>query len=138
MRMGKPYDLVFTTKIVAVLTFLFTGRKKSVFLYTFVTNDIVWCEYNGAYRGLLEQVLLPTITPKENLLNSDVTESSLYGNEHKKLREYAEDNLKLKQFRRENFNEQKNGTAPFDHPKRVYDEFIKEDYVVAPKEEEKK
>lgn len=35
MRMGKPYDLVFTTKIVAVLTFLFTGRKKSVFLYTF-------------------------------------------------------------------------------------------------------
>ena len=94
----------------------------------FVANDIVWCEYNGAYRGLLEQVLLPTITPKENL----------YGNEHKKLREYAEDNLKLKQFRRENFNEQKNGTAPFDHPKRVYDEFIKEDYVVAPKEEEKK
>ena len=57
----------------------------------FVTNDIVWCEYNGAYRGLLEQVLLPTITPKENLLNSDVTESSLYGNEHRKLREYAED-----------------------------------------------
>lgn len=35
MRMGKPCDLVFTTKIVAVLTFLSTGRKKSVFLYTF-------------------------------------------------------------------------------------------------------
>lgn len=100
----------------------------------FVTNDIVWCEYNGAYRGLLEQVLLPTITPKESLLDSDVTESSLYGNEHKKLREYAEDNLKLKQFRRQNFGEQKNGTAPFDHPRRVYDEFIKEDYVVAPQE----
>ena len=30
----QPYDLVFTTNIVAVLTFLFTGRKKSVFLYT--------------------------------------------------------------------------------------------------------
>ena len=90
----------------------------------FVANDIVWCEYNGAYRGLLEQVLLPTITPKESLLDSDVTESSLYGREHKKLREYAEDNLKLKQFRRENFNEQRNGTAAFDHPKRVYDEFI--------------
>ena len=98
----------------------------------FVANDIVWCEYNGAYRGLLEQVLLPTITPKESLLDSDVTESSLYGREHKKLREYAEDNLKLKQFRRENFNEQRNGTAAFDHPKRVYDEFIKEDYVVTP------
>ena len=35
MRMGKTYDLVFTTKIVAVLTFLSTGRKKYVFLYTF-------------------------------------------------------------------------------------------------------
>ncbi len=102
----------------------------------FVTNDIVWCEYDGAYRGLLEQVLLPTITPKEGLLESDVTESSLYGNERKKLREYAEDNLKLKQFRRDNFNEQRNGTAPFDHPKRVYDEFIKEDYVVSPKKDE--
>ncbi len=79
--------------------------------------------------------LLP---PKESLLNSDVTESSLYGNEPKKLREYAEDNLKLKQFRRDNFNEQKNGTAPFDHPKRVYDEFIKEDYIVTSKDKEKK
>ena len=46
-----------------------------------------------------------------------------------------EDNLKLKQFRRDNFNEQKNGTAPFDHPKRVYDEFIKEDYVVPSSDE---
>ena len=108
------------------------GQKYSYRI--FVANDIVWCEYNGAYRGLLEQVLLPTITPKESLLDSDVTESSLYGREHKKLREYAEDNLKLKQFRRENFNEQRNGTAAFDHPKRVYDEFIKEDYVVTPKD----
>ena len=95
----------------------------------FVANDHVWCEYGGAYRGLLEQVLLPTITPKESLLESEVTESSLYGREHKKLREYAEGNLKLKKFRRENFDEQRNGTAAFDHPKRVYDEFIKEDYV---------
>ena len=95
----------------------------------FVANGHVWCEYDGAYRGLLEQVLLPTITPKESLLESEVTESSLYGREHKKLREYAEGNLKLKKFRRENFDEQRNGTAAFDHPKRVYDEFIKEDYV---------
>lgn len=29
----------------------------------FVLGDNVWCEYNGAYRGLLEQNLLPTITP---------------------------------------------------------------------------
>lgn len=102
----------------------------------FVTQDVVWCEYNGAYRGLLEQVLLPTITPKESLLNSEVIESSLYGRDHKKLREYAEDNVKLKQFRRANFDESRNGTASFDHPKRVYDEFIKEDYIEPPKNPE--
>ena len=103
----------------------------------FVVNNIVWCEYNGAYRGLLEQVLLPAITPKESLLESEVTESSLYGREHRKLREYAEDNLKLKQFRRDNFKEDQSGKATFDHPRRVYDEFIKEDYVMVFKEKEK-
>lgn len=104
----------------------------------FVMGDRVWCEYNGAYRGLLEQKLLPTVTPKESLLNSEVLDSSLYGHEKRKLRDYAEDNVKLKKFRRENFNENRSGVASFDHPKRVYDEFIKEDYVVAPKEEENK
>lgn len=96
----------------------------------FTLGDNVWCEYNGAYRGLLEQKLLPTITPKESLLDSEVLDSSLYGGEKKKLRDYAEDNVKLKQFRRQNFNENRSGVAPFDHPKRVYDEFIKEDYIV--------
>ena len=62
----------------------------------FVMGDNIWCEYNGAYRGLLEQKLLPTITPKEGLLNSEVLDSSLYGHEKRKLREYAEDNVKLK------------------------------------------
>ena len=95
-----------------------------------VIHGVVWCEYNGAYRGLLEQVLLPTLTPKENLLDSQVIESSLYGREHKTLKEYAEANAKLKQFRRENFNENRSGVATFDHPKRVYDEFIKEDYLI--------
>lgn len=101
----------------------------------FVMGDNIWCEYNGAYRGLLEQKLLPTITPKEGLLNSEVLDSSLYGHEERKLREYAEDNVKLKKFRRENFNEDRSGIAPFDHPKRVYDEFIKEDYVTPSKKE---
>lgn len=101
----------------------------------FASGDSVWCEYSGAYRGLLEQNLLPTITPKESLLDSEVLDSSLYGNERKKLRQYAEDNVKLKQFRRENFNENRSGIAPFDHPKKVYDEFIKEDYI-APSGEE--
>lgn len=99
----------------------------------FMVDDRVWCEYNGAYRGLLEQKLLPTITPKESLLDSEVLDSSLYGSERRKLREYAEDNVKLKQFRRQNFNENRSGVAPFDHPKRVYDEFIKEDYIAPAK-----
>ena len=47
----------------------------------FVLGDNVWCEYNGAYRGLLEQNLLPTITPREGLLESEVLDSSLYGSE---------------------------------------------------------
>ncbi|EKU88213.1 hypothetical protein [Bacteroides oleiciplenus] len=102
----------------------------------FVLGSNVWCEYNGAYRGLLEQNLLPSITPKEGLLESEVLSSSLYGQEKRKLREYAEDNLKLKKFRRENFNENRTGVAPFDHPKRVYDEFIKEDYVAPLSEKE--
>lgn len=97
----------------------------------YAMDDLIFCEYTGAYRGLLEQYLLPTLTPRGNLLDSDVFESSLYGHEHRKLREYAEDNLKLKQFRREHFNEGNNGTAGFDHPHRVYDEFIKEDYIVS-------
>ena len=101
----------------------------------FVLGDNVWCEYNGAYRGLLEQNLLPTITPREGLLESEVLDSSLYGSEKRKHREYAEDNLKLKKFRRENFNEDRTGVAHFDHPKRVYDEFIKEDYVVPSSDE---
>ncbi|EJX08936.1 hypothetical protein EVA_02952 [gut metagenome] len=95
----------------------------------FTMGNAVWCEYNGAYRGLLEQQLLPTITPKESLLDSEVLDSSLYGHNKHTLRQYAEDNVKLKQFRRENFNENRSGLASFDHPKRVYDEFIKEDYV---------
>ena len=36
MRTGTPCDLVFTTKIVTIFTFLSTGRKKICFLYTFV------------------------------------------------------------------------------------------------------
>lgn len=95
----------------------------------YLLDDVVWCEYTGAYRGLLEQNLLPSMTPKDRLLESQVTNSSLLGNGQKKLREYAEENLKLKNFRRQNFKEDQSGTAEYDHPKRVYDEFIKEDYI---------
>lgn len=90
-------------------------------------GDECWCEYVGAYRGLLEQKLLPMITPKENLLECEVLESSLLGGKPKTLREYAEDNLKLKKFREQNFGT--NGFSKVDHPRRVYDEFIKEDFI---------
>ena len=97
--------------------------------HIYESNEKTWCEYNGAYRGLLEQKLLPTITPKESLLDSEVLESSLYKGERKQLREYAIDNLKHKKQQCEYYSEGQKGEAGFDHPKRVYDEFIKEDYV---------
>lgn len=89
-------------------------------------GDAVWCEYIGAYRGLLEQTLLPKITPKMSILDSEVTESSLTGHRKETLRTYSIENLKLKNFRRDNFKEEYNVTSPLDHPTVVYDEYIKE------------
>lgn len=66
-------------------------------------GNSVWCEYIGAYRGLLEQNLLPTMTPKENILDSEVLNSSLFGDRKETLRNYSVENLKLKNFRRDNF-----------------------------------
>ncbi|HIX86061.1 MAG TPA: hypothetical protein H9848_05590 [Candidatus Parabacteroides intestinigallinarum] len=100
-------------------------------------GDSVWCEYIGAYRGLLEQNLLPTITPKENILDSEVLNSSLFGDKKETLRNYSAENLKLKNFRRDNFVAEYQLTSPQDHPKVVYDEFIKEGIPVPPPEEEK-
>ena len=56
-----------------------------------------------------------------------VLDSSILGGKQKTLREYAEDNLKLKKFREQNFGN--NGFSKADHPRRVYDEFIKEDFI---------
>lgn len=92
----------------------------------FVRGNGVWCEYIGAYRGLLEQNLLPSLTPKLNILDSLVMESSLTGNKAETLRAYSSENLKLKNFRRDNFKEEYNVTSPQDHPTIVYDEYIKE------------
>ena len=89
----------------------------------------VMCEYNGAYRGLLEQNLLPTIVPKESLLDTEVLESSLTNGERKKLREYAALNVQQKRNHHEYYNEGQRGVASFDHPRLVHDEFIKEDYI---------
>ena len=92
----------------------------------FTRGNAVWCEYIGAYRGLLEQKLLPSLTPKMNILDSEVVESSLTGNKRQTLRTYSSENLKLKNFRRDNFKEEYNVTSPQDHPTVVYDEYIKE------------
>ena len=92
----------------------------------FTRGNADWCEYIGAYRGLLEQKLLPSLTPKMNILDSEVVESSLTGNKRQTLRTYSSENLKLKNFRRDNFKEEYNVTSPQDHPTVVYDEYIKE------------
>ena len=92
----------------------------------FEQGNTNWCEYIGAYRGLLVQTLLPTLTPKMNILDSVVVESSLTGNKKETLRTYSTENLKLKNFRRGNFKAEYNVTSPQDHPTVVYDEYIKE------------
>lgn len=95
-------------------------------------GETVWCEYIGAYRGLLEQNLLPSLTPKENILDSEVLGSSLFGERKETLRNYSQENLKLKNFRRNNFEGEVFLTSPEDHPKVVYDEFIKEGIPLPP------
>ena len=83
-------------------------------------GNSVWCEYIGAYRGLLEQNLLPTMTPKENILDSEVLNSSLFGDRKETLRNYSAENLKLKNFRRDNFAAEYQLASPQDHPKIVF------------------
>ena len=126
----KIKDLAYNLEAVAEVgdneIFIRTALSKYTYRICQV-GDECWCEYVGAYRGLLEQKLLPMITPKENLLECEVFESSLLGGKPKTLREYAEDNLKLKKFREQNFGT--NGFSKADHPRRVYDEFIKEDFI---------
>lgn len=83
----------------------------------------VWCEYVGAYRGLLEQSLLPRITPKENLLDAEVSHSTILKSERDTLRNYSHENLKQKKNRREHLKRE--GGDSKDHPQVVHDEFIK-------------
>ena len=91
------YPLEATAEVSSNEIFMKTAWSK--YTYRLVEkNGVCWCEYDGAYRGLLEQKLLPIITPKENILDQPVS-SSLFGNEHKPLREYAMDNLKNRKQR---------------------------------------
>lgn len=129
-RVIKIKDLAYHQEAVAEVTckeiFIRTALSKYTYRI-YETDGSYWCEYVGAYRGLLEQKLLPVITPKESLLECEVLDSSILGGKQKTLREYAEDNLKLKRFREENFGD--NGFSRADHPRHVYDEFIKEDFI---------
>ena len=112
----KIKDLAYNLEAVAEVgdneIFIRTALSKYTYRICQV-GDECWCEYVGAYRGLL--------------LECEVLESSLLGGKPKTLREYAEDNLKLKKFREQNFGT--NGFSKADHPRRVYDEFIKEDFI---------
>ena len=96
-RVIKIKDLAYNLEAVAEVgdneIFIRTALSKYTYRICQV-GDECWCEYVGAYRGLLEQKLLPMITPKENLLECEVLESSLLGGKPKTLREYAGDNLK--------------------------------------------
>ena len=53
------------------------------------------------------------------------------------LRNYSVENLKLKNFRRDNFTAEYQLASPQDHPKIVYDEFIKEGVPIPPPEDRK-
>ncbi len=90
----------------------------------FIRDNAVWCEYIGAYRGLLEQNLLPKLTPQENFLCSDVLSSSLIRKEKESLLNYSLENARNKAER----EEQTPGITdkPTNmHPKAVCDKFIK-------------
>ena len=121
------YNLEAVAEVMGNEIFIRTALSKYTYRIYEVKGEC-WCEYVGAYRGFLEQKLLPIITPKENLLECEVLDSSILGGKQKTLREYAEDNLKLKKFREQNFGN--NGFSKADHPRRVYDEFIKEDFIL--------
>ena len=89
-------------------------------------GNAVWCEYIGAIVVYSNRLLPSLPPPKMNILDSEVVESSLTGNKRQTLRTYSSENLKLKNFRRDNFKEEYNVTSPQDHPTVVYDEYIKE------------
>ncbi|MCD7976653.1 MAG: hypothetical protein LUG51_05685 [Tannerellaceae bacterium] len=93
----------------------------------FTQGNSVLCEYIGAYRGLLEQNLLPQLTPVKNILDTTVLDSSILGNKKETLRNYSSVNAQMKQGNPD--IQSKEHTKIFHrdhHPTVVYDEFIKE------------
>lgn len=104
-----------------------SGQHDSIILIVFLCvempSGVNTSEPIAVYSNRSSCRLLP---PKMNILDSEVVESSLTGNKRQTLRTYSSENLKLKNFRRDNFKEEYNVTSPQDHPTVVYDEYIKE------------
>ena len=61
------YNLEAVAEVMGNEIFIRTALSKYTYRIYEVKGEC-WCEYVGAYRGFLEQKLLPIITPKENLL----------------------------------------------------------------------
>ncbi len=80
----------------------------------FAKGEEFYCEYIGAYRGLLKQRLLPTLTPAESILDIEVIDTSLPCAPKESLRQYGAANARRRR------------DARMDHPAIVKDEFIKE------------
>lgn len=80
----------------------------------FRTGRLV-CSYTGAYKGLLAQNLLPTITPAENLLDVKVVSQQLG---EVTIKEYIEFRNKLQKFYEENDCA---GKYSYAHPRIIFD-----------------
>ena len=93
------YDLEATAEVLARQIVIHTAWSNFTYRI-FQSEGKVCCEYEGAFRGLLEQKLLPHLTPVGNILDYEVLESSLYKpGERKTLREYARDNERQRKLR---------------------------------------
>lgn len=101
-------------------------------------GNSVWCEYIGAYRGLLEQNPFAYNDSERKHSGFGGIEQLLFGDRKETLRNYSVENLKLKNFRRDNFTAEYQLASPQDHPKIVYDEFIKEGVPIPPPEDWKR
>ena len=93
------YDLSATAEVLPKEIVIHTAWSN--FTYRIFQRDgKVCCEYEGAFRGLLDQKLLPHLTPVGNILDYVVLESALYQpGEQKTLREYARDNERQRSLR---------------------------------------
>lgn len=94
------YDLEATAEVMPDKIVIHTAWSNFTYRIFVTPDSKVCCEYIGAFRGLLDQKLLPHLTPVGNLLDYEVLESSLYkSGEHKTLREYARDNARQRRLR---------------------------------------